>query len=268
MIPSFDLLGVHVSTYYLLQTISVFLLVLLGLNHNYRRGTRLPISPAVILCIALPAYVVGRMTYFVLYVCPGNWRSFFDLGSGGTMFLGVLLGGLAGLVAYVEHKSIPVLSAIDVFVPYLPLAGIVGRFGCLACGCCWGSTCTLPWAITFPKDSPAYLQHARLLLLPEHATHSLPVHPSQIYSMLAFLIIFAALLVYRSSQPAPGRLLWAFLFLYSVKRLLLDFFRADHPAIVLGLNFVQCISCVVILATFAYFAFRMFRFRTRKEVAS
>ena len=227
-------------------------LVMFGLRHNYSVGARLPISPTIILYIALPAFVVGRLAYFSLYACGVGWWRFFDVGSGGTMFMGVLLGGLTGMVTYLESRKIPLLQGIDVFVPYLPLAGILGRTGCLAYGCCWGTPCSLPWAIVFPKNSPAYSQHAARFLVKDGTTLSLPVQPSQIYAMIAFLIIFALLLAYRSSRPAPGRLLWAFLFMYSVKRLVLDCFRADHPAVYLGMNFVQCAACAFITATAAY----------------
>lgn len=246
--------------YYLFQSLAVLVLVFLGLRYNYRKGAKLPISPVLIIYISMPAFLFGRIVYFVLYECSESWFRFFDFSRGGTMFLGVLLGGLIGLVAYLELKKIPLLQGIDVFVPYMPLAGIMGRFGCFFYGCCWGTVCSLPWSITFPKDSPAYSHHVDLLLLQKNAAHSLSVHPSQVYAMIAYLIIFSFLLNYRSSQPTPGRLLWAFLFLYSVKRLILDFFRADHPAVFLSLNFVQCVACLIILATGVYFAQRMVKF--------
>ena len=57
----------------------------------------------------------------------------------------------------------------------------------------------LPWAVSFPKSvdvnlmidgSPAFLHHLGQGLVGVSDTRSLPVHPTQIYSMLGNISIF------------------------------------------------------------------------------
>jgi phosphatidylglycerol:prolipoprotein diacylglycerol transferase len=37
----------------------------------------------------------------------------------------------------------------------------LGRVGCLLNGCCFGGVCNLPWAITFPWNSPAHVHQVQ-----------------------------------------------------------------------------------------------------------
>ena len=53
----------------------------------------------------------------------------------------------------------------------VPLGLAFGRMGCLMAGCCFGETCALPWAISFPGRSPAseeqFKDHLRRTLIPD-----------------------------------------------------------------------------------------------------
>jgi phosphatidylglycerol:prolipoprotein diacylglycerol transferase len=48
------------------------------------------------------------------------------------------------------------LAMSDLLAPSLMLGLAIGRFGCLANGCCFGGPADVPWAITFPQGSFAY----------------------------------------------------------------------------------------------------------------
>jgi phosphatidylglycerol:prolipoprotein diacylglycerol transferase len=51
----------------------------------------------------------------------------------------------------------------DLVAPSLLLGLALGRIGCLLNGCCHGGICDNPWlGITFPKDSPPYVQQCEL----------------------------------------------------------------------------------------------------------
>src|SRR5688572_31370960 len=60
----------------------------------------------------------------------------------------------------------------DVFAPGLALGHAIGRLGCFAAGCCWGSECDLPWAVTFRNPDANELTGVPL---------GIPLHPSQLY---------------------------------------------------------------------------------------
>jgi phosphatidylglycerol:prolipoprotein diacylglycerol transferase len=53
--------------------------------------------------------------------------------------------------------KMPALALADLMAPCMLLGLAFGRLGCLMNGCCYGGICNLPWAITFPPQSFAYL---------------------------------------------------------------------------------------------------------------
>ena len=38
---------------------------------------------------------------------------------------------------------------LDAFAPGIAIGHAIGRIGCFAAGCCWGTECDLPWSVTF-----------------------------------------------------------------------------------------------------------------------
>ena len=81
-----------------------------------------------------------------------------SINTGGLVVYGALvLGGLA-LLAFIRKYHVPGLALADLIAPSVVLGLGIGRLGCFLNGCCFGGLCDLPWAVTFPKDSPAY-QH-------------------------------------------------------------------------------------------------------------
>ncbi|NLE37658.1 MAG: PDZ domain-containing protein [Pirellulaceae bacterium] len=110
--------------------------------------------------------IVGARLFFVIQY----WRDFakpdrspaeviaaiLSFSEGGLVVYGSLIGGLIGMVVFVRKHRLPVLAICDLLTPGLLLGLALGRVGCLAHGCCFGGPCDLPWAITFPEDSPVY----------------------------------------------------------------------------------------------------------------
>jgi phosphatidylglycerol:prolipoprotein diacylglycerol transferase len=75
---------------------------------------------------------------------------------GGLVVYGAFFGGVIGLVAFWRKYRIPLLATADLMVPSLALGVALGRVGCLLNGCCFGTTCDLPWKVTFPWNSPVH----------------------------------------------------------------------------------------------------------------
>ncbi|QDT70542.1 Prolipoprotein diacylglyceryl transferase [Planctomycetes bacterium MalM25] len=76
---------------------------------------------------------------------------------GGLVVYGSVIGGLVAFVIYVRRHGLPMLAMADILAPCF-LAGLaIGRLGCLLNGCCYGGQCDLPWAVTFPVDSPPFM---------------------------------------------------------------------------------------------------------------
>jgi phosphatidylglycerol:prolipoprotein diacylglycerol transferase len=119
-------------------------------------------------------------------------------------------------------------------------------------GCCFGSTCDLPWAVSFPGWSPASEQQFKAHLLPSLRMWSLPVHPTQIYESAACLAISAACLLWvHPRKRYDGQVFAAFLVLYAVARFLVEFLRRDDRGGLLGLSTSQLLGVVMLAAAAA-----------------
>ncbi|MFP4658105.1 MAG: prolipoprotein diacylglyceryl transferase [Desulfonatronovibrionaceae bacterium] len=155
-------------------------------------------------------YVLLNPTYFLKNPLEAVmfWK-------GGLVFLGgAIVATLLGYL-FLRKKNQPVWPWLDALAPGLALGQAIGRLGCVFAGCCYGQTCNLPWAVTFTAPES---------LAPVHV----PLHPTQIYHSLAGLITFALLLVLKKRTTEPGKLMGAFLILYSVFRFNIEFFRGDY----------------------------------------
>ena len=82
------------------------------------------------------------------------------------------------------------------FAPGIALGHVVGRFGCLFAGCCYGKPTTVPWGITFTDPFAAANVGTPL---------GVPLHPTQLYEAGAELLILAILLcTERKGRPFAG----------------------------------------------------------------
>jgi phosphatidylglycerol---prolipoprotein diacylglyceryl transferase len=155
---------------------------------------------------------------------------------------GVYQGGLllAIVVAffYMRHNGLPGLLTADVFAPGLALGHAIGRLGCLAAGCCWGSVCHRPWAITFTNPDAHEITGVPL---------GIPLHPAQLYESIAELLIFGFLYHRFHQSRGNGEIIGWYLLLYSAVRFVVEFFRNHEQSLVAGLSLTQWISA----ATFA-----------------
>ena len=147
------------------------------------------------------------------------WRG----GLQGLVFYGGFLGALVMGLTFARVNRVPLLGLLDAAAPSIMLGEFFTRIGCFLNGCCFGKACGLPWAVTFPTDSPA-------------AVVGGPVHPTQLYSSLAGLILFGIALLLERRKWRPGILFGVMLILYSLFRFLIDFVRYYENAANLWTN--------------------------------
>ena len=107
-----------------------------------------------------------------------------------------------------------ILKILDILAPSLAIGHVFGRMGCFFAGCCYGEYCDLPWAVVF--DDPNSL-----------APLGFSLHPTQIYSSLGLLIIFLVLIKMSRLKKFEGQIFTGYLFLYSVFRFVIEYFRGD-----------------------------------------
>ena len=127
-----------------------------------------------------------------------------------------ILGGIIGILTvipwYLRYLKIPILPFLDLAVIHVPLLQAISRVGCFFAGCCYGQETRLPWGVIYRDPlsaAPLYTQ----------------IHPTQIYSSLLLLLIFALMyFVLQHRFHKPGQLTALYLILTSIERFIVDFF--------------------------------------------
>jgi phosphatidylglycerol:prolipoprotein diacylglycerol transferase len=193
------------------------------------------------------------------------WQNFLDmvnLRSGGLTFYGGLLLAFPVTLLYGWLKRVPLRLGMDIVAPCVMVGLAFGRVGCFLNGCCYGAECQLPWAVQFPYDSNAYVDHVsageikppaalervdangQVHLVPRQAAmndpqlravaaseRSRPVHPAQLYSTLNAFLLASVLVAFFTLRHAPGQVFALMFILDGATRFILEMLRTE-PAVI------------------------------------
>ena len=182
-------------------------------------------------------YISTHWDYYAV-----NPHQILRLDHGGLIWYGGFLAGFLVSVTYLKFKKLSFLETVDLASPYLALAYAIGRIGCFLNGCCFGKPTHSLFGMYFPN---------RLM----------PIHPTQIYSSIGGFLIFVLLAQWRKQKRFAGELGLGYLFLYSIWRFGVEFFRGDSMPIGLGLTLAQFIS--IPIGLFSLLALIIFRIKTK-----
>ena len=186
------------------------------------------------------AFAGGKVMYFI--VTPGSFALTVSAFRYGFVFYGGLLGGLAAGLWHARRAKLPFLKLADYCMTALALGHGIGRFGCLAAGCCYGRHTDLPWGIAMAGDPSR--------------------HPTQVYEAVLNLALFGALVRFalprvRDGRWRPGSVLAAYILGYAALRFAVEFLRGDdRGAFVAGLSPSQWVAAAAAAATLGALALR------------
>src|SRR5262249_6047963 len=156
--------------------------------------------------------------------------------SGGVFYGGLILAVIVALW-YIGRAGLPLWTTCDVFAPGIALGHVIGRFGCLFAGCCYGKPTTKPWGITFTDPFAASNVGTPL---------GVPLHPTQLYEAGAeFIILMILLWSERKGRPFAGRTFWLYMLLYAISRFIIEFYRGDDRGAVGIFSTSQFISILL-----------------------
>ena len=222
------------------------------------RARREKLDPEVILDMAFWIFFIGlagaRLFYCIQYWGKGidSLLDVVQYWKGGIVFYGGILGGVLAFFVYRHFRPFPLRPYLDVMAPPIMVGTLFGRLGCFLNGCCYGDVCSLPWAVSFPKPSPPWDRQFMLGLIPPEATHSLPLHPTQIYSAIDALVILILLSAYYPLRRRDGEVMGLLMITYPITRFLIEYLRNDEGDFFGGFTISQNISIVLFLCGLAY----------------
>lgn len=249
--------GIPIYSYGLFLALAFLICVILVL----RRAVSIGIAPHHILDLSLYIIISGILGARILYVII-NWDYYIMhpveiilLNKGGLVFHGgFILAFLVG-VFFVKRRKLPIWEVVDIIILYVPLGQAIGRIGCFLNGCCFGKPTNSIFGIQFPQYSFAANQFG--------INHI--VHPTQIYSSLVNLFIFIILGIRMKHRRFNGQIVLDYMFLYGVTRFLIEYLRADNPALFYGLNIPQIVSILMIVTALIIRIIKNARIQTKSR---
>lgn len=187
----------------------------------------------------------------------------------GFSLYGGLVAALAVAALLARRFGLSLWRLADSAVPALAAGLVLMRVGCLLEGCCFGTVTSLPWGVEYGPGSPAWalqLATGRTGILGMAGAVE-PVHPTQVYEMiaaLAFCALGISLLVRRAATGVrrypDGVAFLIFALGFTLFRLGNGFLRATVPALAMPPWFYPALYlaiCAVIVALL------LMRLRTR-----
>ena len=192
---------------------------------------------------AVPGGIVGARLLFVVE----NWRLFANnplhilaINEGGISVYGAVIGGSLAAWLFARYTKRPVPFLADRAAIGLIIGQGIGRIGDIINGEHHGREASnLPWSVHYT--------HPNTL-----GEIGVPVQPAVAYEMVYDLAAGLVLYWFLRRQPREGMTYVAYLFLYSVGRLWVGFFRKDM-LYAAGLGLAQSIAVVLILVSVAWF---------------
>jgi phosphatidylglycerol:prolipoprotein diacylglycerol transferase len=213
---------------------------------GFRRLRRLPYPAAIlgdVLLATILAVVIGSLLPVLLTTVEGYLQTGFWIWRGQVRLLGGMAAGILVAVLYIRKEGLPLGRTLDLGILPFPLGMAIGRIGCFAAGCCYG-VATESWLGLYLRDATG-AWYTR--------------YPTQLMSSAGDLSIFLALVVLENWKlrqakrglPAllfDGALLLIFVFLYCLKRILIQFLRYDYAPVLGPLDATQLICLAGLLA--------------------
>ena len=228
MFPTiFEIGTFRLATYGLMMMVAFIAGIQLAARRAPAKGIKADFVHNVSTVILIASLLGARFAYVITHLSEfqGQWLNTINpfqneqFGIAGLVLLGGVLAAIPATWYYSRRHGHDMRTVFDLLAPSLALGIAIGRLGCLLNGCCFGHACDLPWAVHYPDSSWLHQLGA--------------VHPTQIYSMLANLVIMGILLKTASRVHFRGKIFALFLILYSPARFLVEFLRDYEPEMIL-----------------------------------
>ena len=157
---------------------------------------------------------------------------------GGNVFYGGLIGGLVAAYITIKKKQMNIKKTTDFLVPVIPLFHFFGRIGCFLSGCCYGIESHIGFTYKYSIVESA---------------NNVNRFPIQLVESFYNLLIFILLTILYKKNKMKGKLIYLYLFIYSIGRFIFEFFRGDeYRGFILGLSTSQFISIIIFVISMIF----------------
>lgn len=204
--------------------------------YKYDNNIILDVSPLIILSGILGARI---------YYCIVNFHYYFnhpllilDFRSGGLSIHGSIIGGALALWYLSKRYNILFADLCDIFSVSLPLSQAIARWGNFFNSEAFGRVTNLPWKLYI---APEYR--------PDKYVDFSYFHPTFLYESILDLGIFFVMLrlFFNKDKSYSGKMTAIYLILYSVARIVVEYFRIDCTHFVFGVPLPIVVSFIIIV---------------------
>lgn len=161
---------------------------------------------------------------------------------------GVIFGVLAGII-YCKRHGIDWLAFADIVCPSILIGQAIGRMANLLNGDAFGTPTGGNFGLLYPEGTLAYKTYGPV-----------PLWPAEVWEGQLDVVIFALLLLFRTTRHAKGQALCLYAMLYSIVRFGLEMLRGDYTEpFLFGLKSAQATSLgffLIALGAFIYCGYR------------
>ena len=209
ILPMFKLGPLHINIYGIMFALGFLAATFLAAHEAKKRKINKEIIYDLVFYLLIGAIVGARLFYVIFYWPKNSTLTFLDIfkiWEGGLAFFGGFIGALATGYVYLKKNKLNFWIYADIFTVPLVIGHIFGRLGDYFMGGHPGKVTNLPWAI--------YLENALR-------------HPVVLYELIGLCIIVVVLSNLKKFKFFDGFLFLSYVMLYSIQRMILDFFRIE-----------------------------------------
>ncbi|MCM2279111.1 MAG: prolipoprotein diacylglyceryl transferase [Oligoflexia bacterium] len=235
-----------------------------GLLLNRHLASRSGIDPDRMVDLSFWGMLVGFLGARVLFMITriGDFLAdplaIFRVWEGGLVFWGGPIAVFFFCLWYLRRHRLPFWKIADIGVCGLVVGHILGRFGCLGAGCCYGKATGTDFGIRLHNE------------LVDRALRGVPLHPVQLYEAFALAILLVGLLWVFRRKRVDGQVFLTYAIAYPVLRSVIEEFRGDsiRGFVIEGmLSTSQFVSALVFVAALATLVYRSRRAAAGKAIA-
>ncbi|MBT4539353.1 prolipoprotein diacylglyceryl transferase [Candidatus Woesearchaeota archaeon] len=209
----FKLGPLHMNMYGIMFALGILAASFLAIREAKKRNISKDVIWDLVFYLLIGIIVGARLFYVLFYwpqEIPLTLIESIAIWKGGLAFFGGFLGALVAGYIFVKKRKLKFWQLADIFSIPLVIGHIFGRLGDYFTGGHPGNITSLPWGI--------YLNNAVR-------------HPVVLYEIIGLIIIVIILLNLRkvkdNKQLFDGFVFSSYVILYSIQRLILDFFRIE-----------------------------------------